>query len=647
MSRTAQILVLLFIFTVYYFYENLTPEISGYDPVSVFSAEELTPELSIYGEQYLKLLLDRQYIQMSNLLEPHLRPSNDGQDLEIVHALNSLGRKEEWLGVYFDEWVKASPKKAVPYLARANYLMELGLDARGTDYIRNTPKYKLAEMRRLFSLSLTDLNKVKAMNNKTAYPYAIELKLAMRQGTETLKKETYAQGVKRDPVLNWVRTAYFATLAPKWGGSIDEEQEFITELISEYPIYPSLKSIEASWMVKNVNAMSPDVCDKVVDYQRVYDFYTDSWTSYNLGRALSCNSQYEKALKLLKESVELWPYRAIAWRLIGAIQHRLGKPEEAIVSTRISTHLDPTDDFAFYQLGSIAMYLEEYQLGVDSYKKAVKANPNNSDYPRYVDLAKQSIVDPYTPYILFLINDSVGSLVSETTYIKGRREGQSIIYDKKNRPKERHIFENDSLKQVVKVHRNGYKLTELTIKDGKYSGPFKEFSQTGKIILNGRFDKGNLSGEMMLYFENGDPILSNYYEEGKKLMPTNFLIPENSLDGIRGISIASKGISHIKSPLNHVSSFEFNSGRPIFVYTALDGIKGVENELLVEFFDSKNKQVLNSQTDLENSDGFNFNYVYYYPDLKNDNPGKWTIKIYLNGQLFDSFAIDVNGERET
>ncbi len=641
MSQISRVIILLAVVIISLSYAFKDKIFSS--STTVFSAESLTPELSIHGEQYLKMLLERQYVQLSNELELHLLPSKDGQDIEILYALNSLVRDEEWLLQYLDEWVKATPKKAVPYIVRANFLMNQGVLARGTDYIRNTPQSDLIEMRRLFKLSIDDLKKVKSINAQTAYPYAIELNIALRQGSDTPKKDIYSQGILRDPALNWVRHAYLSTLDPKWGGSTDEEMQFIEELRPEYVSYPWLKSTEVSWMINNVDALPQETCDKVAEYLQVYEFHRNSWSSYNVGKAYSCNLQFEEALQYLNESVELWPHRAIAWRLIGAIQHKLGNSEEAFIATRKATHLDPSDSFSFYQLGNIAMYLERYQAARESYQIAVKVEPGNADYPQYVELAEKFAEDSSSPHELYLLKDSLGGMVSKTIYVNGRKEGEAIVYNENNRPKELHLFENDVLQKVTRVHPEGFKTTELAIKNDKYNGLYQEYSPSGKVISTGILSDGLLSGDMKLFFENGKLILSNSYEYGKKIKTTNFVFPVSELKGVSGVSIASEAISHILSPLNQVSRFTLNSGNPIFIYTALDGLEGDQNELLVEIFDAKGRRVFDYLTVLQNSgDGFNYSYVYYSPDQARDSPGKWQVTISLNSEEFDSFPLDVN-----
>ncbi|MCL6415276.1 tetratricopeptide repeat protein [Aestuariirhabdus sp. Z084] len=608
----------------------------------MFETERLIPEHSISGQQYLQMLLDKQYERLTEALEPHLVPSNEEQSVEMQYALNALDRDEVWLQSYFDEWVEATPTKAVPYLARADYLLTQGLLARGTDYIRNTPEYNLVKMRMLFELSMKDLNKVKSINDQTAYPYAIQLNIAMRQGSAVSKRSIYEQGVKRDPELNWIYSTYLSTLAPKWGGSAQQEKQFIEELRSKYQTYPWLKSNEVSWMIDQVDALPGKACDKIAEYQRAYDFYTNSWSSYNLGRAYSCDLQFDEALGYLRESVERWPYQAIAWRLIGAIQHKLGDSESALESTRIAAHLDPSDDFSFFQLGNISLYLERYERAIVAYNKAIKANPEKSDYSQYLELAENFLANPGSPHDLYLLKDSWGGMVSKTTYVKGRKEGKAIIYDDHNNPKEYRLYENDVFTKLTRLHPDGSVSTVLSIKGDKIDGPYQEISVSGNVISTGVLDAGLPEGDMNVFFENGQSLLTNHYQKGKKLTPTKFNVPAQNLNGVTGVSIASGAMSHIGSPLNQTSKFSFD-GDPIFIYTALDGIQGQDNKLNVEFFDAAGNRAFEYLTVLQNSgDGFNFSSVYYTPDPAKDQPGEWTVTASLNSELFDSYTISVN-----
>ncbi|WP_166263499.1 hypothetical protein [Marinobacter caseinilyticus] len=611
------------------------------EPVDIFEEGNLTPDLSISGHQYLSLLLAKKYEALSSQLAPHASSNSDGSSLEMAFALEALSRPETWLTGYFDEWVEAVPGNAVAHLARANYRMRQGIRARGTGYIGDTSDAQLSEMRRLFALSLNDLEIVKSLNHDSAYPYAVELEIAMRLGNPDALTRLYAQGLKRDPNMVWLHSSYLGALAPKWGGSEEQQKQFLEILRAQYASAPWLKSAEVTWMIANINAQPGQPCDKIDDYRRVYEFYPDSTSGYYLGKAFSCSRQFEKALPYLQASVQNWPYNARAWRIIGAIQHRLGKHEAAIVSTRRSALVDPTDDFAFFQLGEISLYLQRYDKAVNAFQQAETLSAGLFRNKQYVELAEKFVDDPMATHELVILKTSSGPLVSKTYYSDGRKEGRAIIFED-NRQKEFHFYENDVYQKMQRLNSEGNIVTQMGIRNDVGDGPFQEYSSNGNVISSGELNLGKANGEIKLFSENGRPILSNFYRNNEQVEPTKFWVPFTRHNGLRLIVIPTTGLSRIGSPLDENHQFDFDSGRPIFLYVAFDNPQVTDLNVVIQLRDASGRVSFQYQPQFPQNAGFNPGYVYYAPDINKDSPGAWTARVIVNGDKADEIQLTVN-----
>ncbi|OZG70012.1 hypothetical protein BTA51_28200 [Hahella sp. CCB-MM4] len=610
-------------------------------PPDIFTEGALQPELALPGEQYLEMLLNRRYEELTQVLEPYLKPVQGKGSSEFDTALTVLGRTEKWLEKYFSEWVEATPDSAVPYLVRSNYYTEQGLEARGEKYLRETPRAQISEMKRLFKLSFGDIDKATSLNDLTAYPYAMKLNMAMRLGKHEELRGIYEAGIKRDPALYWLSNAYYWTQVPAWGGSVADQNRFLGELKRQYSKYPWLKGIELDVMIDDINQKPGEPCDKIPEYRKALEFHENSWINYQLGRAYSCNRDFKEALVYLRKSIEQWPHRAITWRLLGAIEHEKGRHDKAYDASRIATHLNPQDDFAFFQLGNIALYLEKYPEAEQAYLLASLVSPGNASYSEYIGLVKRSAADPNSPQQLALLTDDESRVASKTTYLHGKKNGQSIFYDEANRPREVQYFEDGKLKYSDLFHPDGYRATRLSVKVDLYSGPYWEYSPSGKVISLGTLDKGNAEGLLVRSFENGKPLYSGVYENGQKKGKIKFWVPSKQIDGMTVIAVAANGISHVNTPLSAQTTFHLKDGKPIYLYTAMEGLSAGKHEVIFKLYDSQGEECMEVPVSGSTEDGFNFYYAYYTPNKKEDQPGDWKAVIFLDGDQIATMPLTV------
>lgn len=621
--------------------------VAGYlytlQPGDILEEESFTPDLTIKGQEYLKLLLDQQYTKLSEELERHLQPLTGGSKngAVLLYALEAMARSERWMERHFDAWVAATPHRAVPYLARANYFMRQGIRARGTGYAHETSPDQFAAMDRFFELSRTDLEKAKKINSQSAFPYAVELEMSMRQPGRSDAQTVYQNGLDRNPGLSWLHRTRLTTLDPKWGGSTELQKQFITELRGTYYQYPWLQSVEAAWMLDGVEDLPGEPCDKVDAYREVYDFHRDGWTSYKLGKAYSCSRQFEEALPYLTEALDYWPYNALAWRVSGAIQKELDRAGEAIDSTKKALYLNPSDDFAAFQLGEISLYFERYGEAAKAFALAEKIDSEQYHYLQFRELAEAFVDEPGKAHELVILKTSSGPIMSRSTYINGRKEGMVTVYDGDN-IQEFQFYENGAMRKVHRLNGHGDVVTEMQIEHGVASGPFIEYSDRGNPISRGTLRLGRMEGPTTVYFDNGKPVFKNQFAKGSKVGATEFWIPHQSVDSVRVASTATSGLSRLITPLDQTRQFSFRSGEPFFVYTAIDNPEKTPHSVLVRVFDAAGKLSFEYRNETPRGEGFNSGYVYYIPDTAKDRPGAWKVDVMLDGKLANSLAINVN-----
>lgn len=602
---------------------------------------ELVPDKTVQGQEELGWLLDSEFERLSKKLDPLLAPKQDGSDFRLESALEASARQEAVIGNQMDAWVEAKPNSASARLLRANYLMHQGLRSRGEAYISETSQEQLEGMRQYFGESRQDLETAKTLNPQSAYPYAIELEMAMRSGGNTPAGKTFQAGIERDRGLIWLYATNLTRLAPKWGGSKQASEAFVQSIRPHYDQYPRLKSVEVQFRIDQVTALPGAPCDKVKQFKSVYDFHRDGTSAYYLGKAYSCGRQFTEALPLLKESVEYWPYRSNAWRVIGAIEHDQGNHEAGLRATHHAAYLAPFDKIAHFQEGEIALYLQQYERAAKAFHNASLAADDSFYYGQYEELARAFMEAPKEPHELVVLETRYGPMVSETTYQNGRREGISIEFND-NRPAAKRRFVNDRMIHVSQLNETGQVVTELDMDRGERNGPFTEYSARGKVISKGLLEYGKRQGDIPVFFENGEPVYSNHFESGNRQGATEFAIPSKEVGNLKVAAITTGEMSRIYTPLNKRDTFKVDSDHPVFVFAVIDGIETAGHEIGVTFTDATGREAFRYKEKLiPGQEHFNAHTVYYSPDPQRDESGAWEVHVYIDNQLAHRLPITV------
>jgi tetratricopeptide (TPR) repeat protein len=123
-----------------------------------------------------------------------------------------------------DAWKRALPKSAFAYAASGYAYEKMAGDARGTDYIQNTPASNIESMTRLMQQADTDLRQAIALNPHITPAYLAMIHVgAMDSGdfVATYAADAGKGGLAADPANYSIYDAMMWQAEPKWGGSLN------------------------------------------------------------------------------------------------------------------------------------------------------------------------------------------------------------------------------------------------------------------------------------------------------------------------------------------------------------------------------------------------------------------------------------------
>jgi Domain of unknown function (DUF4034) len=128
-----------------------------------------------------------------------------------------------------DNWVARYPNSYVARVARGIYYKKVGFEARGTAYIRETSQTQIDNMNAAFEKAVADLRGSLSMDPKPFLSYFHLLDIGNAIGANEELRAIYDRAIGLDPSSYAIRLKYMSTLQTRWGGSLEDMQNFYAE----------------------------------------------------------------------------------------------------------------------------------------------------------------------------------------------------------------------------------------------------------------------------------------------------------------------------------------------------------------------------------------------------------------------------------
>jgi tetratricopeptide (TPR) repeat protein len=149
------------------------------------------------------------------------------------------------LEVKYDAWVATFPKSYVAHLARGIYHRKTGQDRRGGDVISNTTDNQLQGMDAAFTLAMQDLEMSAALDKRPLLTYFNEISIAILEGDTREIRTLLDRSLRVDPQNVIIRHEYMISLEPRWGGTVEQMNDFLEESRDAGLSKPKLQLLEA------------------------------------------------------------------------------------------------------------------------------------------------------------------------------------------------------------------------------------------------------------------------------------------------------------------------------------------------------------------------------------------------------------------
>ncbi|MFM7526930.1 MAG: tetratricopeptide repeat protein [Nodosilinea sp.] len=176
------------------------------------------------------------------------------------------------------------------------------------------------------------------------------------------------------------------------------DQKKLTEAVALYheaiQLYPDRDVLYRELGV--VQEKVGDTAGEIESYRKAISLQTEQplWLYLTLGKLLSDQGQWEEALKVHQQGIEIYPQQADLYRGLGIAQENMGDSFGELESYRRAIELDPDQPIWVYLvLGQLLDEQEEVAGAIACYQQGIAQYPDNADLYRMLGVVQEKVDD--------------------------------------------------------------------------------------------------------------------------------------------------------------------------------------------------------------------------------------------------------------
>jgi tetratricopeptide (TPR) repeat protein len=277
---------------------------------------------------------------------------------ELRDAFRAFYPTDRSLAPKYDAWVSKYPKSYAARVARGIYYKKIGYEERGSEFVSKTSEIQLAKMDEAMRMAISDLGASITMDPKPFLSYFHMIDITKSYAGIVYTRKMYDQAVRLAPRFVDVRRKYMQSLEDKWGGSLDQMKEFLSECQRDSLPQSQLNALE-SMVYENAASeleQGGDHAGSESAYRKAIELGgadCDSCLALSLSKVLIAENKIAEAIPFLDRYVEDNPSDnpALEWR--ASLYLRIRKVPEAVAD--FTKAADAGDAAAQNQLGVLYM----------------------------------------------------------------------------------------------------------------------------------------------------------------------------------------------------------------------------------------------------------------------------------------------------
>jgi len=276
---------------------------------------------------------------------------------EVRTAYRVFYPTDRSLAPKYDAWVSKYPRSYAARVARGIYYKKIGYEERGGEYMSETSGIQIAKMDQAMQKAISDLGASVNMDPKPFLSYFHMIDIARSYGGIAYTRKMYDQAISLAPTFVDVRRKYMMALEDKWGGSLDQMKEFLSECKRESLPQSQLNALESMVYEDAASELEQggDHSGAESAYRKAIELGgtdCDSCVALSLSNVLVEEDKIADAIPLLNRYVEDHPSDStLEWR--ASLYLKIRRVPEAVAD--LTKAADAGESAAQNQLGVLYM----------------------------------------------------------------------------------------------------------------------------------------------------------------------------------------------------------------------------------------------------------------------------------------------------
>jgi hypothetical protein len=243
----------------------------------------------------------------SYLSDNFSKPESHGILTRVYREL--FGTDGEEVREVVEQWVAMAPESPYALAARGAYLHAAASDARGSNYVRETPGENFAAMGKLAAQAESDLRAAATREPKLTAAYDTMVAVGRLTGNGELVNYALGAGLREDPTDERFYLDWMSVSEPRWGGSLQamaEVADKASALKAANPLMNLLKEKQYAYF--------GDMAMQAHAYTQALDYYDQGFaygpSTLDLAQAAYVAMQlheYERAVWYYSEAIRFDP----------------------------------------------------------------------------------------------------------------------------------------------------------------------------------------------------------------------------------------------------------------------------------------------------------------------------------------------------
>jgi tetratricopeptide (TPR) repeat protein len=159
-------------------------------------------------------------------------------DRPIYYAFQAFDDSAQDLEMRYAQWLAASPRSPWPYVARASFILQRAMAARGSKVAQDTAPERFAAMRSLLEKAIDDLRAAQLIEPDLSLAAGKQVTIARYYSSPEETRQVFERYREQLPRSYAVVMAYTPNLQARWGGNAQELAQFVEAIAAHADLNP-------------------------------------------------------------------------------------------------------------------------------------------------------------------------------------------------------------------------------------------------------------------------------------------------------------------------------------------------------------------------------------------------------------------------